>query len=65
MYELSLVTHPFQPFWCQYGEARTRLRRAVRHTLRRLIEQAGGYADVERPILELHDCLRNNNEADL
>ena len=50
-------------FCCQYGGARTRPRRAVQHTLRRLIEQAGGYADVERHVPELPDCVSNDNDA--
>ena len=33
------------------------------HTLRRLIEQAGGYADMERHVPELYDWVRSNNEA--
>ena len=43
--------------------ARTRLHRAVQYTLRRLIEQAGGYADVERHVPELHDGVSNDNDA--
>ena len=43
----------------------TRPRRAVRHTLRRLIEQAGGHADLERHVPELHDWVRNKDEAAL
>ena len=46
MCEQSLAEHPFHPFCCQYGGARTRPHRAVQCTLRRLIEQAGGYEDV-------------------
>ena len=42
MCEQSLATHPFRPFCCKYGGARARSHRAVQHTLRRLIEQAGG-----------------------
>ena len=37
----SLVTHPFHPFCCKYGEDRARPHCAVQCTLRRLIEQAG------------------------
>ena len=37
--------------------------RAVQHTLRRLIEQSGGYADTERRVPELYDGARNNNKA--
>ena len=44
--EQSLAMHPFHPFCCKYGGARTRPHRAVQCTLRRLIEQAGGYADL-------------------
>ena len=53
MCEQSLAEHPF--FCCQYGRARTRAHRAVQCTLRRLIEQAGGYADVKRHVPELYD----------
>ena len=41
MCEQSLVTHPFHPFCCKYRGAWARPHRAVQHTLRRLIEQAG------------------------
>ena len=41
MVEKSLATHPFHPFCCKYGRAKARPHRAVQHTLRRLIEQAG------------------------
>ena len=61
--EQSLATHPFHPFCCKYGGARNRPHRAVQHTLRRLIEQAGGYADMKRHVPGLHDWVRNNNEA--
>ena len=64
MCEQSLAEHPFHPFCCQYGGARTRPHRAVQHTLRRLIEQARGYADLERHVPELHDLAINNNEAE-
>ena len=63
MCEQSLAEHPVHPFCCQYGGARTRPHRAVQCTLRRLIEQAGGYADVERHVPELHDWVSNDNEA--
>ena len=48
MCEHSLAMHPFHPLCCKYGRARARPHPAVQHTLRRLIEQAGGYADMER-----------------
>ena len=57
MCEQSLVTHPF-PFCCK-----ARLDRVVQCTLRRLIEQEGGYADTERHVPEHYDWVRNNNEA--
>ena len=38
-------------------------RSAVQHTLRRLIKQAGGYADFERHVPEVYDWVRNINEA--
>ena len=63
MFEQSLATHPFHPFCCKYGGARTRPHRAVQHNLRRLIEQAGGYADVERHVPELYDRVKNKDEA--
>ena len=63
MWEQSLAEHPFHPFGCQYGGAWTRPHRAVECTLRKLIEQAGGYADVERHVPELHDWVQKNNEA--
>ena len=63
MSERSLATHPFHPFCCKNGGARNRPHRAVQRTLRRLIEQAGRYADVERQVSELHDWVRNDNEA--
>ena len=63
MCEQSLAEHPFHLFCCQYGRARTRPHRAVHCTLRRLIEQAGGYADVERHVPELYDWVSNDNDA--
>ena len=45
------------------GGARTRPHRAVQCILRRLIEQAGGYADVERHVPELYDWVSNDNDA--
>ena len=63
MCEQSLATHPFHQFCCKYGGARTRPHRAVQCTLRRLIEQAGGSADVERHVLDLYDWVQKNNEA--
>ena len=53
----------FHPFCCQYAGARTRPHRAVQHTLRNLIEQGEGYADVERHVLELYDWVNNDNGA--
>ena len=63
MCEQSLAAHPFHPFCSKYGGAWNRPHRAVLHTLRKLIEQAGGYADLERHVPELYDWVRNNNEA--
>ena len=63
MCEQSLATHPCKPFCGKYGRARTRPHRAVQCTLRRLIEQAGGYADMERHVPELCDRVQKNNEA--
>ena len=50
-------------FAASTGETRTRPHRAVQHTLRRLIEQAGGYADMERHVPELYNWVKKNNEA--
>ena len=61
--EQSLAEHPFHPFCCQYGGASTRPHRAVQCTLRRLIEQAGGYADVDGHVPELHDWVSNDTDA--
>ena len=55
MCKQSLATHPFHPFCCKYGGARNRPHRAVQCTLRRLIEQAGDHADMERRVPELYD----------
>ena len=63
MKEQSLAAHPFHPFCCKYGGARTRPHRAVQCTLRKLIRQAGGYADMERRVPELYDWVQKNNEA--
>ena len=63
MCEQSLAAHPFHPFCCKYGGARARPHRAVHCTLRRLIQQAGGHADLERHVPELHDKVRNKGEA--
>ena len=63
MCEQSLGVHPFHPFCCKYEGARTSSHRAVQHTLRRLIEQASGNADMERYVPELYDWVQNNNEA--
>ena len=63
MCERSLAKHPFDPFRCKYGRVRARPHRAVKHTLRRLIEQAGSHADMERRVPELYDWVKNNNEA--
>ena len=62
MCEQSLATHPFHLFCCKYGGPRAR-HRAVKHTLRRLVEQAGGCADMERHVPELYDWESNKNEA--
>ena len=58
--EQSLSAHPF---YSTFGGARARPHRTVQCTLRRLIEQAGGYADMERQVPELYDWVKNNNEA--
>ena len=63
MCEHVLATHPFHLFCCKYGGARARPHRAVQHTLRRLIEQAGSYADLEPHVSELYDWVSGNNEA--
>ena len=63
MCEHSLAAHPFHSFCCKYAGARARPHRAVQHTLRRLIEQAGGYADMERHVPELYDSVKKNNEV--
>ena len=57
MCEHSLATHPFHPFCCKEGSARNRPHRAVQCTLRRLIEQAGCYADLERRVPEPYDWV--------
>ena len=44
---------------------KARPHRAVLCTLRSLIEQAGGYADMERHVPELHDSDRPQNGAAL
>ena len=62
MCEQSLAEHPFHPLCCQYEEARTRPHRAVQHTLRRLTEQAGGYADLERVV---YLCLSSSSDSHL
>ena len=51
------------PFYSTFGGARARPRLAVQCTLRKLIEQAGSYADTERHVPELLDWLQKNNEA--
>ena len=63
MCEQSLATHPLIPLCCKCGGARTRPHRAVQCTSRRLIEEAGSYADTERHVPELHDRVQKNNEA--
>ena len=63
MCEQSLATHPFHPLCCKYGGARNRPHRAVQSTLRRLIEQVEGYADMECHVLELYDWVKNKDEA--
>ena len=55
--------HLFHPFCCKCGGARNRPHRAVQSSLRRLIEQAAGCADLERHVLELYDWVRNKGEA--
>ena len=63
MCEQSLAAHPFHKFCCKYGGARNRPHRAVQSTLRRLIEQVEGYADMERHVPELYDQAKNKDEA--
>ena len=55
MSEQSLAGTPFPPVLLPVRGARTRPHRAVQHTLRRLIVQAGGYADLECHVPELYD----------
>ena len=62
MCQRSLATLPFNSFCCNYGGARNRPHRAVQCTLRRLVEQAGGYADMERHVPELYDWVQKINE---
>ena len=59
----SLWQHTCSTLCCKYGRARKRPHRAEQCTLRRLIVQAGGYADMERHVPELHDWVRNNDDA--
>ena len=40
-------------------------RSAIQHTLRRLIQQAGGYADLERHVLELYDWVEKQQRSSL
>ena len=61
--EQSLAAHPSHPFCCKYGGARNRPHRAVQSTLRRLIDQVEGYADMERHVLELYDFVKNKDET--
>ena len=61
MCEQSLATHPFHPFCCKYAGARNRPHRVVQCTLRRLVEQAGGHADMQRHVLELYDWHTNKD----
>ena len=63
MREQPLAAHPFHSFCCKYGGARNRPHRAVQCALHRLIVQAGGCADMERHVPELHDWLRNKDDA--
>ena len=63
MCEQSLATHPSHPFCCKHGGARNRPHRAVLRTLRRLIEQVGGYGDMERHVPELYDWVKKSNDA--
>ena len=65
MREQPLAAHLFHSFCCKYGGARNRPHRAVQCTLRRLIEQAGDYANMERHVPEFHDWLRNKDDAAL
>ena len=61
MCEPSLASHPFHSFCCKYGGARNRPHRTVQCTLRRLIGQAGGYADLERHVPELYDWVTDKD----
>ena len=58
-----LAKHPFHPFAASMGEPGARPHRTVFCTLRRLIEQAGGYAYMERHVPELYDWVSNDNET--
>ena len=65
--EQSLATHPFHAFCCKYGGARSGPHRAVRCALRRLIKQAGGYADMVAPCpgaLRLGERQRRGSTCD-
>ena len=63
MCEQSLATLPVPPVVLQVRRSQDQTTRAVQCTLRRLIEQAGGYADMERHVPELYDSVKNNNEV--
>ena len=56
--EQSLLTHPFHPFCCKYEGAKARPHRAVQCTLRRLVEHAGGYPDMECHFPELYNWVK-------
>ena len=51
--EQSLEKNPYHLFSCKYGGARARLHLAVMRTLHIPFSQAGGYADMERHVLEV------------
>ena len=59
MCEQSLATHPFHSFLLQIRGSQ----KQAACTLRRLIEQAWGYADMSRHVPELFDWVKKNNEA--
>ena len=58
----SLWQHIYSTrFAISMGRARNRPHRAVQSTLRRLIKQAGRYADMERHVPELYDWHTNKD----
>ena len=63
MCEHSLAKHPFHTFCCKFRRARARPHRAVLYTSHKPIEQAGGYAGMERHVPELHDWVKAKREA--